>query len=564
MGRELWVQPSAANSLPRDWPVGYSLKPFIGRHKRGHLQLVSPHLDFVMQVLEACEPLETAGQLLKPEDGWNFVETPCTEAGGLARALEDRQNLADDTRPAKIPERHARGFQREVKELYRTLTAIVKQKGLKRPDPNERYNKYSGSKRAHYLQCAAENRAHPSGTRDSAKPYHEGMVKWGELSSRTRALLIQTRRAKGCEADGIYPAVKPGTPLRVPIAVEGGYRDQFEDALHGFCHARGYKNVASGTDLLGRGADIDDMVEPGDLVVSVDWKNFDGTLGWLAVWEREEFYRSCERLYGSDPALREVIDTQNRCVVQAGPLKAQIFGNRGSGTGGTSTGNKIVVLAAIKYCLGPAAQGKTGCKLYCDGDDTLIIVPRRWQGTNPATGIPWLDSWVKRFTHLGLLTKVEQLIPDTSEEAARDGIRFCRAGVIKTSRGWLLCKKPSDAMKVMTNFRRHFRGGRFADYLKTLSVGMNRVYGDVPILCRIQELFNLYEGSFDEQLYDSAGMEYMLQRHRKTEPGIISPQHRHSFWRTWGVTPVNQVACEQALDKLSEDFHQIMAARPSF
>lgn len=55
--------------------VGYSMKPFDGKHKRQHLQFVSPHIDFVVGVLERQEPVDF-GAFLAPELGLNCVDTP--------------------------------------------------------------------------------------------------------------------------------------------------------------------------------------------------------------------------------------------------------------------------------------------------------------------------------------------------------------------------------------------------------------------------------------------------------------------------------------------------------
>jgi hypothetical protein len=300
---------------------------------------------------------------------------------------------------------------------------------------------------------------------------------------------------------------------------------------------------------------IKKAIERGDFVLSCDWKSFDGSEGWLAVDERDEFYIWVQETFGDDPALLEVLRTQTRCTVIGGPLTGKIFGNRGSGTAGTSTGNKLVVLAALFYSLGPALRGRNACKLYCDGDDTLIIVPRQFQGLNPETGRPWYLSWVRRLEQLGLETKVEQKLPDSMDTPASEAVRFCRAGVISTSRGWLLCKNPVDAMKVMTNFRRHFTGSQFKDYLQTLSVGLRDVYGDVPVLCGLWRLFDV-GGRVDKELFDVSGMEYMIARNKSGGPGLITEEHRWSFFHTWGLSPTDQRRAEAALTDYLPHFRE--------
>ncbi len=551
-GFRIETTPSPLNGLPLGMRCFIDSKPFVCTRRRQHLQFESTKLDCAIDILEAAMNRGQPRAHLCPEKGSNYCDTPCTSTGGFIRAGVERLRIGQQDRPWRIAPRHHTGYVKELQSLYGVLTAIVRQKkDLVRPDPSTRYEKYSGEKKLHYQRCAAEHYAHPLGTRAGAQIFHAGAVKWGELSARPRALLVQSVRAKG--ADG----VKPGTLLRLPIAIEGGYRDHYEDALHHYCHSRGYHYVASGMDLHKRGRKMDQMIEPGDLVLACDWSSFDGSLGWLGVEERNAFLAECEKLFGRDNALREVIKTQNRCTFQFNECRGAMFGNRGSGTAGTSTGNKIVVLAALRYALGPAMRGRSGVKLFCDGDDTLIIVPRRWQQRPDHAG-GWVSSWVSRLTKLGLETKVEQNILDEPAEPALPQVRFCRAGVIDTSRGKFLCKNPLDAIKVMTNFRRHFRGPQFRNYIQTLSVGMSNVYGDVPILHKFAEMFDV-GGKFDAALYDSAGMEYMIQRHKSGTPGAIDERHRDSFFLTWGVTPSEQRACEALMDEVIQEFKRLVA-----
>ncbi len=539
------VEPSSENCLPEHWSHEVHCKPFAHTRKRQHLQYLSPRVDFVARVLEAgCS--DTPG-FLRPEKGWNAVDTPCTDWGSLVKALVDRQRLADPKRPTSIDPRHLRGYKQAVANIYSILGAIIKNNKVSRPDPADRWKKYSGSKREHYRQCALENEANPLHSRPADDIFHDAAVKWGELSARPRALLVQSVRAKGCAG------VKPGALLRTPIMIEGGYRDYVEDALHKYAHKRGHRYVASGMDLHKRARVIKEYSTTGGCVLSLDWTAFDGSLGEIGVIERNTFLATMRNMFGRDQDLDRVIETQNLNRVQGGPVRAKIYGNRGSGTAGTSTGNKVVVLAAIAYCLGPAFSGKNGVKLLCDGDDTLIFVPQEWRGDDDR----WIKSWVRRFTALGLETKVQQNICCSGGDPTPH-IRFCRAGVIDTAAGPFLCKEPFDALKVMTNFRKHFRGKRFPDYLQTMSVGIAGTYPHVPILHVFADLFDV-GGRVDRDLLDGAGFEYMMSRQRTTSCGV-TPSARASFSATFGVSVVDQERCEQALREEIPHFRQALAS----
>lgn len=541
------------NCLPDDWTIGWDC-PIVPAptKQRQHLQLLLPEINEVLSILDAAEGVDTLSHAVT--DGFNRVNTTNTGVDEFHDAMLKRHRLNDPTRPFKVAKRHLDGYTKEMRSLYGILNAIIDRKSPPKPDPTKRYLRYTGTKRRHFELCAVEFTANFTNDRQLLKHMrHSGSVKWGELSDRPRAILVQEVVAQGCEG------VKKGTPLRLPIAIEGGYRDHFEEALHKWKSRRGHLFTASGLDSFKRGKWIKEMVEPGDMVLSCDWSSFDGSLGLLGNIERDVFYETCVKRWGKDKHLRAVLDAQIRCTVQAGPYRARLFGNRGSGTAGTSTGNKMVVLSALHYALGPAMRGKNACKLFCDGDDTLIIVPPTWQGNSPS-GQPWYTSWARRLTAMGLETKIQQCIVDSPEISALNELRFCRAGVVETSRGAMLCKIPSDAIRVMTNFRRHFRGPYFLDYCQTLFEGWNHVYGDVPVLSALTHFFDV-GGKFNAALYDGAGLEYMIQQHKSGKPGAITEYHRESFAKTFNISVEDQLKCEHLLRSAAPHARALLRAR---
>ncbi len=548
LGKQVWVEPSQQNCLPVGWRVGFDLRPTNCTRKRGHLQVISPELDFVLRVHNRGEAFQTNFEPdvcdlpdQRPE-GLNFVETPCTCTASLAHALENRQCAGDPKRPWNIPERHKDGYRKQQHRLTKVLWAIIRQQEWEPKTLSQKAASYSGTKRVHYEKCAKELEVHPLTLKEKNRIFHDASVKWGELSSRPRALLVQSIRAKGVEG------VKEGELLRAPILVEGCKRDLEEHALHKFMHADGHHYVASGMSLHKRARKIKTMVKPGDVVLSIDLKTFDGKQGETAVIEREEFLKASEKAFGVDEQLRAVIETQNRSTLQAGPLRGALYGNRGSGTAGTSTANKKVVLAALFYALGPAAVGRRGVKFFCDGDDTLIIVPRKFQ-TLPDGRSPYA-SWARRLSELGLDAEIQQVLVDSTDSPIINEIRFCRASIVETPRGPFLCKVPTDALKVATNFRRHFRGTRFADYCQTLSTSFFGTYGDVPVLCKLSGCFDV-GGRVDTSLLENSGIEHMMQKTTSNPADDIDDNHRVSYMKTWGVTPTLQIACERALEELA-------------
>lgn len=533
-GKTFWVHPGPLNCLPDHWKVGYIVKPFVCKQKRRSLQLQHPALDALIDILERPREIQDHPH---PPFGLNFCETPCTSEGGFTHAMENRHGLNEPAGPPRTLRRHAVGYAQALRSIYDEFYHIAKQKQYARSDISTRWQRFSGSKREHYRQCYLEQEHNPLSRRPRTDVYHAGQTKWGELSARPRALLVQSVRSKGA------PGVKPGTELRTPIAIEGQYRDVHEQVLHNWTSARKIKIMAAGMSLHKRARHLTKMHKPNHSFIVLDLKNFDGNSRERAVQERAEFLRFCTRLYGHDPELHRVLQTQDKATFRYGTVFGQIYGNRGSGTAGTSCGNKTVMMALLKYAMGPAFNKS---EFLCDGDDTIIMCPT-------AETKAHLNSWVNRIKALGLTAKVEQVLHPVEGEDQLAQLRFCRAGIIHTSRGPMLCKDPLDATKVLTNFRRHFHGPYFRDYLQTLCVGIDAVYGDVPILSRFKGMLDV-GGKVNKVLLESSGVEYMMTRHDYVANHVITDQARHSFWKTFGVPPSEQLRAEELIDTISVDF----------
>jgi len=226
--------------------------------------------------------------------------------------------------------------------------------------------------------------------------------------------------------------------------------------------------------------------------------------------------------------------------VQAGPLRGKIYGNQGSGEAGTAAKNKIGGFTVMRYACGQAMEGVDPVTILDDGDDLMLDVPPRY-----ATRAIF-RSWQRRLANLGLECKFEVVATDTEENRAEWGLRFCRAGLIHTSRGPYMCKDPIDALRTLTNYRRHFTPKELPNYLQTLSVGMQSLFGDVPVLGAVVDMLDV-QADVDWSLMGDTGLEKHILRHRKHVPGLITEETRKSFFLTFGITPTEQINCENLL-----------------
>lgn len=458
----------------------------------------------------------------------NDVQTPCTCSGGLVEALVNRQRLLDPARPKRINERFLRGYRVSVYQMYQKLYGLTQSKSLLTYE--QCVERYSGPKREMYARSLAELRYHDY----SHDVFFPAMVKWGERTARYRCILPQAIRAKG-----VPGVTKEGQVLLAPILTELPGRLLLEEGIHGLRNFDGSRMIASGSDLNKRARVIRSMVRPGWTCFSFDFSSFDGSLGQVATEERLAFRRFMERRGECDPWLVKTLRTQEMMVVDTRDVKARIAKNRGSGTAGTSIGNKICALSALQWAVGRANDLKA-VKYYCDGDDTLLVV-RNDQ-------LPFMSSWRRRLMMLGLESKIENIATSPEE------VVFCRAQPIDTVNGPFLCKRPLDAMMTQTNLCRHWRGDsrRFADYLATLHVGFRDVYAGVPVLGQLCKLFPM-GGRVDKELLAGSGIEYLLKNDRRKRSYLVTDEARVSFAAAFGISCVEQQLCEKWLSELGDE-----------
>lgn len=490
------------------------LDPQVCTLDRSHLQLCGRSIDKIAQLL-----------------GEATVETdsPCTCSSNLAHALEHRHRLRDPRRPFRPGVRHRRGFKEEMRNTYQLLTKATRRTDIKTRE--EVVAGYSGAKRRHYAKCNAELREWGFTQRIS----FPANVKWGERNSRPRAIVPQAGKAKGTLQGGGDVNVNPGETLLIPILVESPIRHHQESGLRKLRNVDGSRQMATGRSLLQRASDIRGMWYRGGVCLSIDCKSFDGSQGWLAEWERDE----CLRNYHSYEHIKDVercFRSQSRLNIVAPGLKSSIFGNRASGTAGTSVANKLVMITALKYAA-RRSYYNDDVRFYCDGDDTLIFIKPGAER--------FIPSWMRRLGCLGLETLVENVA------TAPEDVVFCRSKMTKTPRGWMLIKKPVDAFKTMCGVMRHFKGSQLLDYFFTMNVGYGILWNGVPVMGALSEIYGR-QGKFDPRLL-SGDEGFKLRGCSRETPHLnITREHRDSFARTFGIPVTSQLTIERLCGQIGD------------
>lgn len=399
--------------------------------------------------------------------------SPCTCPFNLSKALVERHRLLDPRRPFRVGGRHRRGFLSQLRELYRLIRKV--NRGVPIPTREEVIRGYSGSKRRHYERCNVELVAYGYIHR-CVFPAH---VKWGENNIRPRAIVPQAAVCIGVQVGG-EQVTRSGEALLIPVLVENPVRKWTEHALCCLRNPDGSRQFACGRSLDQRARDIIKMFPSGWVCYSIDCSSYDGSQGDLAVLEREECQRAVAG-YEHIADLRRVLKQQNNINLKCGSsydgVKASIYGNRASGTAGTSVANKIVMMAALKYACS-VSYYSGDVKFYCDGDDTLIFVSERsrvFMEGRMVDGQFKQGSWLRRLAALGLDVKVENIAREPEE------VVFCRSKIVRSDAGPVLVKLPHDALRKMCAVMRHFKGTLVQDYFTTMNDGYTRMWNGIPV-----------------------------------------------------------------------------------
>jgi hypothetical protein len=285
------------------------------------------------------------------------------------------------------------------------------------------------------------------------------------------------------------------------------------------------------------------MFEEGWVCLSFDFANFDGSLEEKAALERLALCVLLGDLGEHDEKdlMRRLFLDHDFMKVRANGMRAEIFGNRASGTAGTSAGNKVVALSILMYALAGCARKK----FLCDGDDTLVFVPE--------SELRYLPSWLRRMRKLRVVPKVENVARRVSE------VVFCRAKVVDTVNGPCLVKDPLDALRGQTNTDRHL-SGKLVDYWTTLANGFSIAYAGVPVLGSLGGMYPAV-GRVDNSLLAGSGIEYMLKSDSRLRSMEVTEAARLSFADVFGISVGSQLRIEGWLRQHGTMLTEAIASR---
>lgn len=276
------------------------------------------------------------------------------------------------------------------------------------------------------------------------------------------------------------------------------------------------------------------------VAIGLDASRFDQHVSTDALtWEHErylDYYSGPDKI-----ALRRLLQWQLRTRVWArcrdGLVKYTVPGMRFSGDMNTGLGNCLLMSAMVWTW---ARKKGVDCELANNGDDCVVIMEardlKRWHNDE-------MKTW---FRSLGFTMKVEQPVREIEQ------IEFCQTQPVCVDGRWLMVRKHGHAMaKDCVSIKPLDSPGVFNKWRKAIGEAGLSLTGGVPV----QQSFylSMMRGAGDvalsqaETTLETGFMRLARGMHRKATP--ISPLTRYSYWKAFGVTPDEQEALEDLLDR---------------
>lgn len=437
---------------------------------------------------------------------WARVHTPCVCATSTMLALVTRYRISSLNRPAPVPRNLRISFMKELQ----TLAKRCKYHTLRQIHPEKVIERYDGAKREHYLRGWLDFVR--SGYR-LGRLMWDAMTKWGETSNRVRGLVVQVSR------------LSTGAISRLPILFDLSVRIPQEHALKKLRTPRGLPEFAVGMDQREIASIPVEYLKMGYFIMMVDAKSFDGSQTWFSKWERDILLDLVPLPHFPDQ-VKQVLLAQDRANLRSKDkqFKALLHLVRFSGTGGTAVGNKIVF-----YCLLRALL-PGDVLLFCNGDDTLLIIPRSYTSE-------MISDYLAVASTAGLTITVDGTAYATNQ------VVFCRATPVNLGPYHVMIKNPADCLTAVTCIRRHFVGPPqlFKNYLHTVAVGFKALWRAVPVLCEFWRLI-YSDGRVDRSTLGSSGLEHILDQDYGID--FVTDEARRGFAYAFGISAKNQLAIE--------------------
>lgn len=316
--------------------------------------------------------------------------------------------------------------------------------------------------------------------------------------------------------------------------------------------AWGWKTIFKGLNVEERGSYMrktwncfDDPV-----AVGLDNSRHDAHCSRPILEEEHKYYKPLFESEELNELLRLQLKNVGVGIADDGKIEYEVDGCRMSGDINTSLGNCIIVVALVWSYL--RSKGIDG-KLVNDGDDCVVFMERR--------DLPLFQDGLKEwFLEMGFEMCVEEPVFEFSK------IEFCQSNPVWTPRGYVMVRKPSNAIAKDTTTtlglltRQHTEA-----WLGAVGMCNMAINNGIPVQYQLAKtMFN-----HGKKPKNSEFLTYVLswgykerlsgiQTNYRT-PHSIHPSTRLSYWNAFGLLPAEQIALEQYYEGLKLDLNAEIA-----
>jgi hypothetical protein len=272
--------------------------------------------------------------------------------------------------------------------------------------------------------------------------------------------------------------------------------------------------------------------------ICLDHSKFDGHYNEELLKIEHSFWR---RLHGDDPLLDKILECQldNRGYTQNG-LKYKVKGKRMSGEYTTSDGNSLLnYLMLYTYC---KASKINDFRIHVNGDDSIII----FENEELTKLLP-----LSFFNHFNMETEMDRAVNIFEE------LTYCQSSPVCVNGVWQLVKSPYRAISrgVLCEYKFNDCIDR---YLSANGLCELAISSGVPIL-QAFALRMIRAGQLSRPLGSVDKRPARLCNNAQLRVKEITNETRWSFYRAFGIDPVEQVQVEQELVGHAKDYPYLLA-----
>jgi hypothetical protein len=287
------------------------------------------------------------------------------------------------------------------------------------------------------------------------------------------------------------------------------------------------------------------------MVVITDCTSFDAHVNHLQLRLEKTFYAYLYKHGGSPTQYLDFmkwfeyqIKNRAKAVFKNGIVRYQMLGGRGSGDWNTAFGNVFLVCIMMTQLMHDLAVPFDAWRMFDDGDDCLLIVSRPYLGA-VLNAIPLF------FSTLGHEIKVDNVI-DASVDFEQ--IEFCQSKPIHCKTGTKMVRSFEKMLATYHLDCRWFKTEEtMREYYSAVGLCDLILYSGAPVVSVLAEHYYKLGGkTVNLQFVRELNIwRYGCIKSLDVGDLEITNEARLSFWKAYGLSPVDQLELENKIRTLT-------------